>query len=1557
MGKDLKKTYPEFTNSPLGKFLSKLQAKLSQIRESRPVTADDPVEKIYSDQQLAAIGQGFEFLVKTALPIFDAGNSPSLFSTALPGMISSGLGLRSLLPIFYLPEYAVYEAIEKDLESMLTTWLDTKRIKLFTPENTDDFRVALKAEIRKQKEIRFAAANKIPNTNLDLILAKLDVVIDEFNFTKFNQEKYIDKKKLITRLNFDIKKELIGWNHQFKDFNPPFQLKVTDSGLYQLIVEFLLLLDTLPESLDACIPFLNPTALNLNLKSGIIAKLLSAAGLAPFQLASISNEESSSVYCYDLSIGQETTSFNADEHYREALPQSRVFLYELLKDYFAVYGETSHVKSERAKAKLIQDFITEETHWLQNKVKPYNERYQELNKNLPAEMGYEDKLNLLKRKMAAVNELLSDIEQLIEAVNSRNYQQQTFADLLVMHNMVVVLEADAALGLDVSYAATALPSTLIAEDQDRNFTAISVQQILQTKLYSTLNDLSRLQKQITDQQLDFARQDKLILQEWHEAVLKQHQEENERCLECLEDFRIEASETLRLDEIEMPDDSDDFELQIQSLSKEFEDLAQYQEKLKKYEIQLEILQEGLNKPVPCPERLCQDDNRLIEEVEGCYTASKKKMSLCGQQLHEIAKLFESRKEVLEGQLRKVQAAKAFAEAMRSSNPEDIEILLSDKQEQLQELFVIQEKRTQDLSKKRLQLQQDEESPYRVEDEVLEKVEPLSTLLKKRNSITQTILAEIAAHSKQILAVDPGLAAYFDVKKLNSLAGVDATQRYLNKVFEDQRGLEGVDDSRDYPQMLAVLNAAYDCINESKERFPFRALTSLPALQGIVKGKNTGFEALLTLLDDSSTTKLWLAYSKSAPQNEVLLQARKQLLQLIESKRWSYQSKIQGRLILEKAQKDFLHAQDSLLFIRDLMIPLPVLNNDIEELIRKRREQKRSDLLLAIEQEEHSLAQEEETAVALTQDVIILEQVVGLLRGCQTLNKLVAEVEASDTEFDSADLLYQNQEIINGRIEKAATQQGKLRLLLEKLARDVNNLNDNTAYLANIETITSLLHSSEQRILKFKEGVFCRKVSDLQAQIQVNKEAMEVLGKKFSAQSTGQEVPLAVQLSRLNTLLIQYSSFADARALITKCHSAIQSDLQAVNAENLKIQLCLVNNNAQQLRISNEQSLVSYLNQVDEILNTYESDLQTHSTTVNVGFSETTERYEANRSIFADTENYLSKFPQTTLVGLVSTLENLKPASEAVLHKLRAVCVASGVLRDLLAQKQAINAALNNRIEARKSFAADSTGALDRYLVQRNGKYALKDYVLWTDGVARKQFVEQVKSELASYAESGKSEPLFTYINSQRGKFAGYNLQTILSQLLHGLNEQDRKIPKNYDDNQSEALIIEHQRALAALAVFDAAGGSNKDQFVRPIEQLYTEIEGIEQYGLGTGGLSDKQRETIIGLAQSLRTKVDTFIISNQEREVTREAVESFQAEFMYLAHTQDELMSKHASWWKPVLVNMVAAVTSFGIAVGLQLAASKWSTGRFAFFYDRSVGLERVDAVEKAAAAIAAPAA
>ncbi|WP_040916438.1 hypothetical protein, partial [Legionella tunisiensis] len=262
-----------------------------------------------------------------------------------------------------------------------------------------------------------------------------------------------------------------------------------------------------------------------------------------------------------------------------------------------------------------------------------------------------------------------------------------------------------------------------------------------------------------------------------------------------------------------------------------------------------------------------------------------------------------------------------------------------------------------------------------------------------------------------------------------------------------------------------------------------------------------------------------------------------------------------------------------------------------------------------------------------------------------------------------------------------------------------------------------------------------------------------------------------------------------------------------------------------------------------------------------------------------------KFPQTTFTDLASTLENLKPISDAVLRKLEAVHKASEVLRDLLTQKQVINAALSERIEDRRRFAADFSLALERYMVQRNGKYALKDYVLWTDGVARKRFIEQVRSDLDIYIKSGNSEPLFTYINFERGKFAGYNLQTILSQLLHGLTEQDRKIPKNYDDNKSDALIIEHQRAIAALATFEAAGNNNNKEFVGAIEQLYVEIEGIEQYGLGLDDLTDKQGKIVLELANSLRNKVDIFIISNQGQAVTKQAIESFQTEFMYLAHT------------------------------------------------------------------------
>lgn len=1546
-------------SSPLGEFLSKLQIKLDKIRESRPVKEDDSVEKTYSDQQLAAIAQGFDFVMQTVLPIFDAGKAPSLFSTALLGMIKSGLSLSSLLPIFHTSEYAVYESIEKDLGAILTTCLDANKIQLFTPDNIKAFKAALKDEIKKQKEIRFAAATKIPGTYLDLIFVRLDVLIEEFDFTEYNQEKKINKKALIAQLSREIKLELVGWDDKLKAFKAPFQLKIADSGLYQLIVEFLLLVDSLPESLDACIPFLNPTALNLNLKSGIIAKLLSAGGLNPFQLASTSSEESSSAYCYNLSIGEDTTAFNGDEHYRVGLPQSRVFLYGLLKDYFANYGETSHVKSERAKAKLIQDFITKETDWLQNKGKPYRERYLALNENLPAEMAYEDKLNLLKQKMAAANALLLDIEQLIEGISNRKYQQQIFADLLAMHNMKGALAADAALRLDMSYADSALPATLIAEGQDKNFTVIPVQQTLQTQFFSTRNGLALLQKQINEQKLAFAQQEKGILQEWYEAEIKRHNQENELWLRRLEVFHIATSDALRLDEIATLDDDDNFDLRIQSINKQLESLSQHQEELKKYEIELEALQEQLNKPVSCPERLCQDDSTISEEAGRCYTTSKREMFLCVKQLHESAKLFENRRETLESQLRKAHAAKAFAETMRSSNPDVIEKLLSEKKDQLQVSLVAQEKLIQGLSERRRQ--QDE-----VEGEALKEDNLLLRLLKKRDAVIRSILEEIGTHSKQILTVMPGLDTYFDSKKLSSLAGIDAAQYCLNQVFERQMALENVEDSKNYQQRLTALNAAYNCIDTSnekfsfnpfKEKFPFNSLASLPALQGIVAGKNKGFDALLNLLDDPGTTKAWLAYRTSAPREEILLQARKQLLELIDSKRESCKANIKARLILEEVQKDFLNAQDSLGLIHALMIPLPLLCEDIEKLItqRREREQKGDDLILAIKQEELNLFREETVAAVLTKDVGVLKQIVDLLKGCQELNQLVAEVEASDTEFGSADLLYKNQETINDRITKVVDQQGKLKLLLAKLAVDVNDLNDNTAYLANIETITALLNGSEQRILKFKEGIFGRKISDLQAQIQANKEAMAAMGKKFPAQEVGQEISLDVTLDGLNALLVEYSGFADASALIAERRQLIEKSCP----ESLSAQFILVNNSAKQLKVDNSQLLTNYLDQVEEILNEYDNELQTHSLTLNVVFDEKAETYKANKQTLGTVENYLNTFPEAILESLASTLENLKPASEAVLDKLETVSKASESLQASLADKQAINAQLNERIEARGRFALDFNQTLSHYLVQRNGKYVLKDYVLWTDGIAREQFVEHVQSALDTYVASGDSEPLFTYINSERAKFAGYKLQTILSQLLYELSEHDRKIPENYenDELESETLVIDHSQSLALLTALDAAGRNGKNTFVIAIKQLYIEIEKMQKHGENLGGLTDKQGKIVLDLTTALYKKVDGFVISNHGKELTQEAIESFQTNFIHMAHSQDEAMSKHASWWTPVLVNMAAAMATLGLAVGFQLAASKWLTGRFAFFYDRSAGLELVDAVDKAAIAIAAPAA
>ncbi|WP_019216822.1 hypothetical protein [Legionella tunisiensis] len=330
-------------------------------------------------------------------------------------------------------------------------------------------------------------------------------------------------------------------------------------------------------------------------------------------------------------------------------------------------------------------------------------------------------------------------------------------------------------------------------------------------------------------------------------------------------------------------------------------------------------------------------------------------------------------------------------------------------------------------------------------------------------------------------------------------------------------------------------------------------------------------------------------------------------------------------------KKFLVARDSLQVINGLMRLFPMIDDEIEKLIRQRRERKRNELLLAIAQEENGLVKEKEAAAILSQEVDVLKQLIDLLRGCQDLNKLIAVVEASDIEFGSTDLLYENQEIINGRITKIIDQQGKLKLLLATLEKDVNSVNDNTTYLANIETIISLLRSSEQRVLKFKESIFSRKVNDVQAQIQANKEAMAVIGKKLAALSIGQDISLDAQLSQLNILLIGYSSFAGARALIAERRRLIQDDLQAISDENLKAQFSLVNSSAKQLELGNSQLLASYLNQVDEVLKTYGSELQLHSTTVKVEFRETTVCYEDNQSIFIDTENCLKNFHRQRLL--------------------------------------------------------------------------------------------------------------------------------------------------------------------------------------------------------------------------------------------------------------------------------------------------------------------------------------
>lgn len=278
----------------------------------------------------------------------------------------------------------------------------------------------------------------------------------------------------------------------------------------------------------------------------------------------------------------------------------------------------------------------------------------------------------------------------------------------------------------------------------------------------------------------------------------------------------------------------------------------------------------------------------------------------------------------------------------------------------------------------------------------------------------------------------------------------------------------------------------------------------------------------------------------------------------------------------------------------------------------------------------------------------------------------------------------------------------------------------------------------------------------------------------------------------------------------------------------------------------------------------------------------------------------------------------------------------------LKNNQLANERLLGRIDGREELLIEFRQKLEDYLKNRNRRYAISD-ALSIDGKLRVAFIGILLEKLDTYYLTGDKAPVIKAITTHISKFPGHNLQAILNKITIDLLDFDQQIPASFTDLPAgaEDLATLHTNAMGLLTNLT----DDQPEYVQVMTNLYEQINHMRDYGTKLTEANASCAVDVSKLADQLQADVDHFVLA-QATLPTKASYTNFKIQFTARLHSQDDAMSTHREAWKPILGNILIGVVTLGVAIGIQLAYSKLSTGRAAFFFDETARQGKIQAVD-----------
>jgi len=98
-----------------------------------------------------------------------------------------------------------------------------------------------------------------------------------------------------------------------------------------------------------------------------------------------------------------------------------------------------------------------------------------------------------------------------------------------------------------------------------------------------------------------------------------------------------------------------------------------------------------------------------------------------------------------------------------------------------------------------------------------------------------------------------------------------------------------------------------------------------------------------------------------------------------------------------------------------------------------------------------------------------------------------------------------------------------------------------------------------------------------------------------------------------------------------------------------------------------------------------------------------------------------------------------------------------------------------------------------------------------------------------------------------------------------------------------------------------------------IKTLYQSIEALRDHAASFTDIDMDRGAAATGLAAALEKMADDFFTRTLQGTPSKEQYEAFEKELTELAYSEDELMGRHRAAWKPILANIVLALTGIGL--------------------------------------------